>query len=45
MKSKKYQYIEVPMEKYEKLNQAIKQMKTPFYSAEEYIKKPDRRCT
>jgi uncharacterized HAD superfamily protein len=39
MKSKKYQYIEVPIEKYEKLTRVIKQMKTPFYSAEEYIKK------
>jgi len=25
-KTKKYRYIEVPMEKYEKLNQALKQM-------------------
>jgi len=39
MKSKKYQYIEIPMEKYEKLNQALKQMKTPFYNAEEYVKR------
>ena len=35
--SEKYEYIEVPREKYERLNEAIKEMNTPFYSAEEFI--------
>ncbi len=39
LKSKEYKYIEISKEKYEKLNQALKEMDTPFYNAEEYIKK------
>jgi len=35
--SDEYEYIEVPREKYERLNEAIKEMNTPFYSAEEFI--------
>ena len=35
--SEEYEYIEVPREKYERLNEAIKEMNTPFYSAEEFI--------
>ena len=27
----------IPREKYERLNEAIKEMNTPFYSAEEFI--------
>ena len=39
LKSKEYKYIEISKEKYGKLNQALKEMDTPFYNAEEYIKK------
>jgi len=35
--SEEYEYIEVSREKYERLNEAIKEMNTPFYSAEEFI--------
>ena len=35
--SDEYEYIEIPREKYERLNEAIKEMNTPFYSAEEFI--------
>jgi len=31
------EYVEIPREKYEKLNTAIKEMNTPFYSAENSI--------
>jgi len=37
MKSKKYQYIEIPKEKYDKLNEAVKKMKMPYYNAAEFI--------
>jgi hypothetical protein len=39
LKSKEYKYIEVPKEKYEKLNQALKEMDTPFYNAEDFVNK------
>jgi len=32
-----YEYIEIPSEKYEKLNEAIKSMKTPYYNAVRFI--------
>jgi hypothetical protein len=32
-----YEYIEIPREKYEKLNEAIKSMKTPYYNAVRFI--------
>ena len=35
--SEEYEYIEIPKEKYEKLNQAIKEMNTSFYSVNEFI--------
>jgi len=35
--SEEYEYIEVPREKYERLNQAIKKMNTPFYDADDFI--------
>ena len=34
--SEEYEYIEIPKEKYEKLNR-VKEMNTPFYSATEFI--------
>jgi uncharacterized protein (UPF0305 family) len=37
MKSKKYQYIEIPKEKYDKLNEAVKKMRMPYYNASEFI--------
>jgi uncharacterized protein involved in tolerance to divalent cations len=39
LKSKEYKYIEVPKEKYEKLNKALKEMDTPFYNVEDFINK------
>ena len=35
--SEEYEYIEIPKQKYEKLNQAVKQMNTPYYNAEDFI--------
>ena len=35
--SEEYEYVEIPKEKYDKLNEAVKNMNTPFYSAEEFI--------
>ena len=37
MKSKKYHYIEIPNEKYDKLNEALKKMRMPYYDAKEFI--------
>ena len=37
--SEEYEYIEIPREKYEKLNQAIKEMNTPFYSVDDFVNK------
>jgi len=37
--SEEYEYIEIPREKYDKLNRAVKHMNTPFYSAEDFINK------
>jgi len=37
--SEEYEYIEIPKEKYERLNQAIKEMDTPFYSVDDFIDK------
>jgi len=35
--SEEYEYIEIPREKYERLNQALKEMNTPFYSVDDFI--------
>jgi len=35
--SEDYEYIEIPKEKYDTLNKAVKQMSTPYYNAEEFI--------
>lgn len=32
-----YEYIEIPREKYERLNMAVKEMRMPYYSAAEFI--------
>jgi hypothetical protein len=37
LKSKEYKYIEVPKEKYEKLNKALKEMNMPYSSVKEFI--------
>lgn len=37
--SEEYEYIEIPKEKYEKLNQALKEMSVPFFSVEDFIDK------
>jgi len=37
--SEEYEYIEIPREKYERLNQAIKEMNTPFYNVDDFINK------
>jgi hypothetical protein len=39
LKYKEYRYIEVPREKYEKLNKALKEMEAPFHNVEDYINK------
>lgn len=35
--SEEYEYMEIPREKYEKLNVAVKEMKMPYYNATEFI--------
>jgi len=35
--SEEYEYIEIPKEKYDKLNEAVKNMNTPYYNADEFI--------
>ncbi|MEM2202698.1 MAG: ribbon-helix-helix domain-containing protein [Nitrososphaerota archaeon] len=35
--SEEYEYIEIPKEKYEKLNKAVKEMNMPYYNAMEFI--------
>lgn len=35
--SGEYEYIEIPREKYKKLNRAVKDMRMPYYSAAEFI--------
>jgi len=35
--SEEYEYIEIPKEKYEKLNEAVKIMRMPYYNAAEFI--------
>ena len=35
--SEEYEYIELPKEKYDKLNEAVKNMNTPYYNADEFI--------
>ena len=37
-KAKEYEYIEIPKEKYDKLNKAVKKMRMPYYNAAEFIK-------
>jgi len=39
LKCKEYGYIEVPREKYEKLNKALKEMKAPYRCASDFIRK------
>ena len=35
--SGKYEYIEIPKEQYDKLNEAVREMNTPYRSAEDII--------
>ena len=35
--SEEYEYIEIPKEKYDKLNKAVRNMNTPYYNADEFI--------
>jgi metal-responsive CopG/Arc/MetJ family transcriptional regulator len=35
--SSEYEYIEIPKEKYDKLNEAVKEMGMPYYNAAEFI--------
>jgi len=35
--SEEYEYIEIPKQKYDKLNQAVKDMDMPYYNAAEFI--------
>ncbi|MEM3875217.1 MAG: ribbon-helix-helix domain-containing protein [Candidatus Bathyarchaeia archaeon] len=35
--SEEYEYIEIPKQKYDKLNKAVKQMNTPYFNAEDFI--------
>jgi metal-responsive CopG/Arc/MetJ family transcriptional regulator len=35
--SEEYEYIEIPKEKYDKLNEAVKKMGMPYYNAAEFI--------
>jgi len=35
--SEEYEYVEIPKEKYDKLNEAVKNMNTPYYNADEII--------
>jgi len=36
---KEYEYVEVPKEKYGRLNEAVKMMNTPYYNAQDFIHK------
>jgi hypothetical protein len=36
---KEYEYVEVPKEKYGRLNEAVKMMNTPYYNAQDFIYK------
>ena len=35
--SQGYEYVEAPRERYELLNEAVKEMSTPYYSGEDFI--------
>jgi len=35
--SEEYEYIEIPKQKYEKLNKAVEEMNMPYYNATEFI--------
>ncbi|MEM3829316.1 MAG: ribbon-helix-helix domain-containing protein [Conexivisphaerales archaeon] len=35
--TEEYEYMEIPKQKYDKLNKAVKQMNTPYYNAEDFI--------
>jgi uncharacterized protein (UPF0305 family) len=35
--SEEYEYIEIPKEKYDKLNDAVKKMRMPYYNAAEFM--------
>ncbi|MGF3536941.1 MAG: ribbon-helix-helix domain-containing protein, partial [Candidatus Bathyarchaeia archaeon] len=35
--SGKYEYLKIPKEQYEQLNEAVRKMSTPYHSAEEFI--------
>ena len=36
---KEYEYVEIPKEKYGRLNEAVKMMNTPYYNAQDFIHK------
>jgi len=36
---KEYEYVEIPRDKYERLEAAVKEMNTPYYSASDFIHK------
>ena len=36
---KEYEYVEIPKEKYGRLNEAVKIMNTPYYNAQDFIHK------
>jgi len=36
---KEYDYVEIPKEKYGRLNEAVKMMNTPYYNAQDFIHK------
>jgi len=35
--SQEYEYVEFPKEQYDLLNEAVKEMSTPYYGAEDFI--------
>jgi len=35
--SEEYEYIEIPKEQYDSLNEAVREMNTPYYTAEDFI--------
>lgn len=37
MLSQEYEYMEIPKEQYDLLNQALKEMDTPYYTADDFI--------
>jgi glutamate formiminotransferase len=43
LESEKYEHIEIPKQKHNKLSKALKEMNMPYYNATEFIERPNRQ--